>query len=846
MISLKVDSAYPEDQGGGRARLDPETMLHLHLSPGDLIYINGKNRTVAKVWRMMVNDWNQEKIRIDNYTRMNAGVSIGDRVTITPVESVIAADTVILAPPEDLPKQLPINYNSAISRLIDYPVVKDDSVPVVAGLPFMQPQTVAFKVVLIEPENAVIISRDTEIEFSDKPAAGFEGLRMISYEDIGGLKGELQNVRETIELPMRHPELFRKLGIDPPKGVLLYGPPGTGKTLIAKAVANESGAHFISIAGPEIISKYYGESEQRLREIFDEAEENAPSIVFIDELDSIAPKREDVTGEVERRVVAQLLTMMDGLEERGQVVVIGATNRLDAIDQALRRPGRFDREIEIGVPGEEDRLEILRIHTRGMPIEGENLILEKRKECESVEGDAKEKFEEEFKIIADEVHKKREMMLNEFSSKTNGFVGADLASLAREAAMRALRRYLPDIDLESEEIPQEVLESMEIKISDFRHALREISPSAMREVFLEVSHVKWSDIGGLTNEKEEVREAVEYPLTRRERFEILGIQPPKGVLLYGPPGTGKTLIAKAVANESGANFIPVRGPQLLSKWVGESERAVREIFRKARQVAPSIIFFDELDALAPARGGGSESRVIESVLNQILTEFDGLEDLTGVVVMGATNRPDMIDPALLRAGRFDRLVFVGEPDKKSRMRILQIHSKYMPIEGSVIDEAIEFIETYDENEIEEAFNRLSRKRDFSINRKIAIDELKSCFIDREEKELSVLSPGRRRKIIVMQLLKNALYLEDPIRDELLVNISAKTAGYVGSDLELLCREAAMFAMREGKRCVSEIHFNKALEKVHPMMNERLREQYARIKQHFKGGLPAQVQPVEYQ
>ncbi|MDD3976848.1 MAG: CDC48 family AAA ATPase [Methanomicrobium sp.] len=846
MISLKVDSAYPEDQGGGRARLDPETMLQLHISPGDLVYIDGKNRTIAKVWRMMVNDWNQEKLRIDNYTRMNAGVSIGDRVTISPVEGVIPAKSLILAPPEDMPKQLPINYNSAIARLIDFPVMKNDSVPVVAGLPFMQPQTVSFKIVHIEPENSVIITRETEIEFSDKPAAGFEGLKTISYEDIGGLKGELQNVRETIELPMRHPELFRKLGIDPPKGVLLYGPPGTGKTLIAKAVANESGAHFISIAGPEIISKYYGESEQRLREIFDEAEDNAPAIVFIDELDSIAPKREDVTGEVERRVVAQLLTMMDGLEERGQVVVIGATNRLDAIDQALRRPGRFDREIEIGVPGEEDRLEILRIHTRGMPIEGENLILDTRKKCETAQGEEKENLEKEFKILTDEVHKNRESMLEEFASKTNGFVGADLAALAREAAMRALRRYLPDIDLDSDEIPQSVLESMEIKISDFKNALREISPSAMREVFLEVSHVKWSEVGGLTEEKEEVREAVEYPLTRRDKFENLGIEPPKGVLLYGPPGTGKTLIAKAVANESGANFIPVRGPQLLSKWVGESEKAVREVFRKARQVAPSIIFFDELDALAPSRGEGSESRVIESVLNQILTEFDGLEDLTGVVVMGATNRPDIIDPALLRAGRFDRLVYVGEPDEKSRMNILQIHSKYIPIEGSLIDEIVDFIKNYDENSIDEAFNRLSMKKNISINRKITADEIKTCFAGTEPEKSQVLSGWQRRKILVAQFLKNGFYLEDPVRDNLLKKIAVKTSGYVGSDLELLCRESAMFAMRENKSCVSESHFNMALEKVHPMMNDRLREQYTRIKQHFKGGLPPQVQPVEYQ
>ncbi len=473
----------------------------------------------------------------------------------------------------------------------------------------------AFKAVVVEPENAIIITKNTQVEFSDKPAAGFEGLKKVSYEDIGGLKEELQRVRETIELPMRHPELFRKLGIEPPKGVLLYGPPGTGKTLIAKAVANESGAHFIPIAGPEIISKYYGESEQKLREIFEEARQNAPSIIFIDELDSIAPRREDVTGEVERRVVAQLLTMMDGLEERGQVVVIGATNRVDAIDPALRRPGRFDREMEIGVPNEVDRSEILKIHTRGMPVA-------------------------------------KDVELQKLSQQTHGFVGADLAALAREGAIRALRRYLPDIDLETDEIPEEVLDRMEVLASDFREALRDVGPSAMREVLIEVPHTKWDDVGGLTAEKEEVREAVEYPLTQRARFERLGIEPPKGVLLYGPPGTGKTLIARAVATESGANFIPVRGPQLLSKWVGESERAVREIFKKARQVAPSIIFFDELDSLAPARGTGTDSHVIESVLNQILTEMDGLLEMRNVVVMGATNRLDIVDPALLRTGRY--------------------------------------------------------------------------------------------------------------------------------------------------------------------------------------------------
>ena len=645
-IFLKVDSAYPGDQGGGKARLDPETMLYLKISPGDIVSVEGKRRTVAKVWRSLVEDWNQNKVRIDNFTRTNAGVSIGDTVRITPIRDEIEAQRVVLAPPEDLPRNIPVSNNpNVLNALIDFPVIKNDSVPIMIGLPFLQPQIVSYKVVEIEPEQAVIITKNTEIVFSEKPAAGFEGLKRISYEDIGGLKDELQRVREMIELPMRHPELFQKLGIEPPKGVLLYGPPGTGKTLIAKAVASESGAHFISIAGPEVISKYYGESEQKLREIFEEAEQNAPSIIFIDELDSITPRREEVTGEVERRVVAQLLTMMDGLEERGQVVVIGATNRVDAIDPALRRPGRFDREIEIGVPSEPDRIDILKIHTRGMPLSADV----------SMEG---------------------------LGQRTHGFVGADLAALAREAAIRALRRYLPEINLDVEEIAQEILDRMEVTAGDFRDALRDVSPSAMREVMLEVTHVTWNDVGGLEEAQQEIREAVELPLTERSRFDELGIDPPRGVLLYGPPGTGKTLIAKAVAHESGANFIAIRGPQLLSKWVGESERAVREIFKKARQVAPSIIFFDELDALAPARGSDLGSHVMETVLNQILTEIDGLEELKDVVVMGATNQPTLVDPALLRAGRFDRLVYIGEPDRVGRKVILSIHLRYTPVAGS--------------------------------------------------------------------------------------------------------------------------------------------------------------------
>jgi transitional endoplasmic reticulum ATPase len=802
-VQLRVDSAYPGDQGGGKARLDPETMLLLKISPGDLVAIEGKRRTVAKVWRALVEDWNQRKIRIDNFTRNNAGVSIGDTVKVVKIADEVEAKRVVLAPPEDLPKKIPIANNPhVVNGLIDFPVAKNDSVPIMLGLPFIQPQIVAFKVVEIEPEEAVIITKNTSIEFSDKPAAGFEGIKRFSYEDIGGLKDELQRLRETIELPLRHPELFQKLGIEPPKGVLLYGPPGTGKTLIAKAVASESGAHFISIAGPEVISKYYGESEQRLREVFEEARENSPSIIFIDELDSIAPRREEVTGEVERRVVAQLLTMMDGLEERGQVVVIGATNRVDAIDAALRRPGRFDREIEIGVPSELDRIEILKIHTRGMPL-AEDVRIE---------------------ILAQQTH---------------GFVGADLAALAREAAIRALRRYLPDLDLDAEEVPAEVLDSLRVLASDFRSAQRDVGPSAMREVMLEVSHVKWENVGGLEDAKIEVREAVEYPLTHRQKFEDLGIEPPRGVLLYGPPGTGKTLIAKAVASESGANFIPVRGPQLLSKWVGESERAVREVFKKARQVAPSIIFFDEIDALAPSRGTSSDSHVIDNVLNQILTEMDGLEELKDVVVMGATNRPDIVDPALLRAGRFDRLVYIGEPTFEGRKKIILIHTRYMPLEGSALEEIMNLTEGYSEEAVAELVEKLGK------DRALDLEYIKTVIIPAAEGSNGV-SVGIRRKRFIELLNEKNLVFADPARDRLATTLSEITEGFVGSDLESICREAGMLALREDATTVTRRHFEEAQKKVHPMMNDRLREYYKNIQQHFKGGLPKQVQPPEYQ
>ncbi|QXO93718.1 CDC48 family AAA ATPase [Methanospirillum purgamenti] len=802
-LYLRVDSAYPGDQGGGKARLDPETMNQMRLSPGDIIRISGRSTTVAKVWRAQLADWNQQKIRIDNFTRMNANVSIGDTVKITKVDETISAATVVLAPPEDLPKNIPMAEPPAIlHNLIDFPVAIGDSVPISIGMPFVQPQMVAYKVIELDPPEAVIITQRTEVIVSDSPISGFEGISQITYEDIGGLRDELQRLRETIELPMRHPELFRRLGIEPPKGVLLFGPPGTGKTLIAKAVANESGAHFIPIAGPEVISKYYGESEQRLREVFEEAADNAPSIIFIDELDSITPKREEVTGEVERRVVAQLLTMMDGLEERGQVVVIGATNRLDAIDPALRRPGRFDREIEIGVPSNPDRIEILKIHTRGMPLYDD-------------------------------------VSLEELAERTHGYTGADIAALSREAAIRALRRYLPHINLDEDEIPEEVLETMVVTGKDFHQALREITPSGMREVMLEVSHLRWRDVGGLSEAIEEIREAVEYPLTRREKYDDLGIQSPRGVLLYGPPGTGKTLLAKAVANESGANFIAVRGPQLLSKWVGESERAVREIFKKARQVSPAIIFFDELDALTPARGTAGDSHTMESVLNQFLTEMDGLVDLRDVVVMGATNRPDIVDPALLRSGRFDRLIYIGEPGVSDRIDILKIHSRLIPIEGTTLESLVDLTQNFTEE-------------DFEILAGTFPQEVRCSGPELEEKIRSVapsqgtISRSVRRRMLVEILEKNRIIIEDPTLETLFSGIASRTEGYVGADLEGLCREAAIFAMRDQLHTVRKEHFERALEKVHPTMNQRLREAYDRVKTHFKGGMPKKAEPPEYQ
>ncbi len=651
-VILKVAEAPQSDVGLGRARVDTRTRMALGVDVGEIIEIVGKKSTAAKLFRTMQEDEGKGIVRVDGLVRRNLGVSIGDKVEVKKAD-VQPAQRVTIAP--IISEGHKVSFGQGIENfvkrgLLKRPVVKGDVV-IVPGIALMG-GALPFMVIRTTPRGTVQVSEESLIEMKEEPIKEGEILQStITYEDIGGLHEELLRVREMIELPLKHPELFDRLGIDPPKGVLLYGPPGTGKTLIAKAVANEAGASFYSIQGPEIMSKYYGQSEERLREKFEEAQKNAPSILFIDELDSIAPKREDVTGEVERRVVAQLLTLMDGLSGRGQVIVIGATNREDAIDPALRRPGRFDREIVIGVPDRDGRKEILQIHTRGMPFEGTD--------------------------------EDREMLLTELANITHGFVGADLAALAREAAMKALRRYLPDIDLD-EPIPTEVLEKMKIFKDDFKEALKELEPSALREVLVEIPRVKWEDVGGLEDVKRQLIEAVEMPIKNPESFTRMGIRPPRGILLYGPPGTGKTLLAKAVATESEANFISIKGPEVMSKWVGESEKAIRQIFKKAKQVAPCVVFLDEIDALTPRRGAVmGDSGVSERMVNQLLTSLDGLETMEGVVTIGATNRPDMLDPALLRPGRFDRLIMLPVPDESARLEILGVHTRNMPLDTDV-------------------------------------------------------------------------------------------------------------------------------------------------------------------
>jgi len=717
-LALRVAKAIPSDVGHGRARVPFDN--DLNLKPGDIVQIEGDRKTAAIVWRCRPEDANLGVIRIDGIIRKNAGVSLGDRAEITKVD-VQPCNKLVLSPV--MAKQQKVRFGPGIEGfarrgLNKRPIVAGDRIFIpgmtlfAEALPFAIVKTNPKGIVQVLPETEIVIREDlVEPEEHDLT-------QTISYEDIGGIGEQLQKVREMIELPLKHPILFRRLGIDPPRGVLLHGPPGTGKTLIAKAVASETKAHFTSINGPEIISKYYGESEKQLREIFDEAAANAPAIIFIDELDSIAPKREDVTGEVERRVVAQLLTLLDGMGGRDNVVVIGATNRRDAIDQALRRPGRFDRELEIGVPDKNGRGEILGIHTRDMPISDDYNL---------------------------------EWLLD----NTYGFVGADISALVRESAMKALRRYLPEIDLDQEEISPEVIEKMEVRMSDFQEALKEIEPSALREIYIEVPEVTWDEVGGLEDIKERLKESIEWPLTMPEKFDHFGINPPRGIMLFGAPGTGKTLIAKAIANEAKANFITIKGPELISKWVGESEKAVREVFKKAKQSSPSIVFLDEFESIAGMRrsNSGDGSDVMNRVVNQLLSSMDGVEGMEGVIVVAATNRPEMIDPALLRSGRFERVLLIPPPDKESRIAILRIHAKDMPLGRFKLDE-----------------------------------------------------------------------------------IATKMENYTGADIEAVCREAALIAMRDSKKTVSKKHFESAVERVRPTVTEDMMEYYNRMGETLTSGL----------
>jgi len=674
-IEVTIKEAAHEDAGRGIARLSIDTMKALDLVSGDVIEIAGRQKAATLIWPGFPQDTGKAVLRIDGSTRSNVGAGIDDKVRIKKTEAGYAKK-VTIQPTQPIRLVGGEQYLGRILR--GRPVTEGQHIRVsILGNPL------TFAIARVVPKGIAIVTDSTEIELKETPYEPEKGRREavtdVHYEDIGGLDRELQLVREMIELPLRHPELFERLGIEPPKGVLLYGPPGTGKTLIAKAVANEVDAHFVTLSGPEIMSKYYGESEERLREVFEEAQENAPSIIFIDEIDSIAPKREEVKGEVERRVVAQLLALMDGLKTRGQVVVIAATNLPEIIDPALRRGGRFDREIEIGIPDTKGRQQIFQIHTRGMPL-------------------------------AEDVN------LDDYARSTHGFVGADIALLAKEAAMHALRRIIPHIKIE-EEIPTEIIDQLRVTNEDFLEAHKHVEPSAMREVLVEIPDVKWEDVGGLEDVKAELAEAVEWPLKYPEIFDALETEPPRGILLFGPPGTGKTLLAKAVANESESNFISVKGPELLSKWVGESERGVRQVFRKARQAAPSIIFFDEIDALMPKRGAyiGS-SHVTESVVSQILTELDGLEELNNVVVLGATNRPDMLDEALLRPGRLDRMIYVPPPDREGRKKIFEVYLRNREILANDvdIDELVERTEGYVGADIEALVReaKISAMREF--------------------------------------------------------------------------------------------------------------------------------------
>jgi transitional endoplasmic reticulum ATPase len=710
-IQLRVADARQRDVGHGKVRIDNETMQKLGITAGDFVEIQGKKMTVAVAWPAYAEDQGEEIVRMDGLIRRNAGVALNEYVALKKAD-VKDAQAIIFAP-TDVRLSVDEEFVSFVKRrFMDMPFVEGDMT-----LLSIFGSAVPLVVTRTRPHGPIKILETSAVQVLSEPTPEKKGISMVTYEDIGGLREEIQRIREMVELPLRHPELFQRLGIEPPRGVFLYGPPGCGKTLLAKAVANESDANFYVISGPEIMSKFYGESEARLREIFQKAHETAPSIVFIDEMDAIAPKREEVTGEVERRVVAQLLSLMDGMGTRGNIIVIGATNRPNAIDPALRRPGRFDREIEIGVPDKKGRNEIVQIHTRNMPL-------------------------------AEDVDIKR------LSDITHGYTGADISSLSREAAMKALRRYMPEINLEEERVPPEILDKMVVNEDDFLSAYREITPTAMREVYVEVPSVHWKEVGGLDRIKNELVQSVEWPLKKPEVFKRMGIKPPRGILLYGPPGCGKTLLARAVATESEANFISVKGPEIFSKWVGESEKAIREVFRKARTAAPAIIFFDELDSIIPRRGAGySDSGATERVISQLLTEMDGIESLQNVVVIAATNRPDILDPAVMRPGRFDRLIDVPAPDSKALMQIFKIHARDMPL---------------------------------------------SKDVDLQE-------------------------------------IAVKAKGYSGADVEALCREAAMNALRDSidAKEVTRKDFDDAMETIKPSINEKMEDYYSQFSERSR-------------
>ncbi len=813
-IMLRVAEAHHRDVGRDIARIDRDVMEKLGILSGDIIMVVGKEKACAIAGPGYPEDQGTEIIRIDGNIRTNARVGIDDKIYLQKSMPQVAK-RVVLAPTQQIRL---VGGPQYLLRLLEgRPITKGQRLRVETVS-----NPLSFIVISTQPPGPVIVARNTSLVVKEEVMEELE-LRPthLTYEDIGGLRREIGLIREMIELPLRHPELFEKLGIEPPKGVLLHGPPGTGKTMIAKAVANETDANFVSISGPEIMSKYYGESEKHIREIFDEAEKNAPTVIFIDEIDSIAPKREEVTGEVERRVVAQLLSLMDGLKTRGQVIVIAATNRPNAVDAALRRGGRFDREIEIGIPDRIGRLEILQVHTRGMPLAPDM---------------------------------SEETGLREIADMTHGFVGADISSLCKEAAMHAIRLILPRINIE-EEIPPEIMEKIVVTRNDFQNALQTIEPSALREVFVEVPAVRWNEIGGLEMAKQELIEAVEWPLKYPEAFEAIHIKPPKGVMLFGPPGTGKTMLAKAIATESEANFISIKGPELLSKFVGESEKAVRETFRKARQAAPTIIFFDEIDSIVPARISGFDSGVTERVVSQFLTEIDGLEELKNVVVIAATNRPELVDPALLRPGRFDRLIFIRPPDLKDKEKIFKIHLAEMPLSADV--DIIKLLEMYVFCWDNIPGNDNGRLIEF-LKQKFGI-ELTDAAIEKTDDNRNIRLLNDNNSIFLMlddEKSKVTVEIDGYKRGELIpkmensvLNIYAeKFENYVGADIEAVCRNAAMLALREAikpgmdrekvrekaeKAKIRMEHFEKAFNIVRPTLWD-LKEYEAMAKTINKG------------